>query len=173
MKRIKQVGKASRFGRTLREQNCDRRDIKKGALKGLESFYTTVEKFTIVELVLNEKRYHGLSVKSKDDIWNLTEGIARAYLRAFDDLVEAEGLLPKIGRNPFDQFFNSQPLLQTPDTLAIGMADKVLYAHEICKAQGIYRVKCFKCGKSAEYHIEAIRPDTQCPHCKKKLLSSR
>lgn len=88
MQRIKDVGKTKRFGKILREQNCDRRSVDRRVFKGLESFWSAMEKFTVVELVFDGKRYHGLSVRSKQDDWSTTEGIARAYLRAFDALVD-------------------------------------------------------------------------------------
>lgn len=94
MERIKKVGKAKKFGNVLREQNCDRRGIDSDLVKGLQSFYcrTDTDKFTIVELLFRGRRYHGLSAKSDHDMSNLTEGIARAYLRAFDEMVEVEEL---------------------------------------------------------------------------------
>ena len=87
MDRIKNIGKSKKFGRSLREQNVKRYGLDNNTLKGLESFYCRTDKFTIVELLFNGRRYHGLSAKSDQDMSNLPEGIAHAYSRAFDNMV--------------------------------------------------------------------------------------
>jgi hypothetical protein len=88
MDRIKNIGKSKKFGRTLREQNAKRYGIDNQILKGLESFYCRIDKFTIVELLFRSRRYHGLSAKSDQDMSNISEGIAHAYFRAFDNMVK-------------------------------------------------------------------------------------
>ena len=44
---------------------------------------TAVEKFTIIELTINGKHYHGLTSKADCDVDNGLTGIAIAYNRAY------------------------------------------------------------------------------------------
>lgn len=182
MDRIKEIGKAKRFGNILREQNAIRRGIDNSVLKGLQSFYTTVEKFTIVELIFGAKRYHGISVKSKDDIWNLSEGIARAYLRAFDEMVEMEELEYKeeicYGRYLEMGLINFSKAISDAccriSIANVNSAPKIdidrLCAKPFYEEEGIYEIKCLKCGKTAKYYLQNIIPETRCPTCNRKLL---
>lgn len=179
MERIKKVGKATKFGNVLREQNCDRRGIDNDLVKGLQSFYCTVEKFTIVELIFNKKRYHGISVKSDQDTQNLTEGIARAYLRAFDEMVEDQDLVRSpyenhllSGLNNFSKALTdaccrmSTCVGPAPKNLEIG----TLLVGDACVSEGVYEIRCHKCGKTVPYFPRSITSETKCPHCKRPLF---
>ena len=167
MDRIKDVGKAKKFGKTLREQNQARRCIDSKSLKGLESFFCRVDKFTIVELLFNGKRYHGLTAKSDQDITNVTEGVALAYKRAFDEMVEDQSLIDNIttslfkGLNKFEAVAGMKAHTEKPIGVATMFVDT-----------GTYRVRCSNCGKTAEYHMGTMTLQTKCVYCNKQVISN-
>lgn len=51
---------------------------------------TTIDKYTIVELTHNNKHYHGLASRADCDKDNAVSGIAVAYHRAFDKMMEIQ-----------------------------------------------------------------------------------
>ena len=170
MDRIKDVCKAKKFGKTLREQNQARRCIDSKSLKGLESFFCRVDKFTIVELLFNGKRYHGLTAKSDQDITNVTEGVALAYKRAFDEMVEDQGLIDNIatslfkGLNKFESSLGQAVAgMKMRSETPIGIGTMVMNA-------GICNLKCSKCNRTSEYSLATITPQTKCLHCNEPIV---
>lgn len=51
---------------------------------------TTINKYTIVELTHNNKHYHGLASRADCDKDNVVTGIAVAYHRAFEKMMEGQ-----------------------------------------------------------------------------------
>jgi len=166
MDRIKDIGKAKKFGKTLREQNQDRRCIDSKSLKGLESFFCSVDKFTIVELLFNGKRYHGLSAKSDQDITNVTEGVALAYKRAFDKMVEDQGLIDNLATSLFKGLNKFECALGQP---VGGM--KPISVGTAVLTSGVGKIKCINCGKTGEYSLSTMTPQTRCVHCNEPVIS--
>ena len=168
MDRIKDVGKAKKFGKTLREQNQARRCIDSKSLKGLESFFCRVDKFTIVELLFNGKRYHGLTAKSDQDITNVTEGVALAYKRAFDEMVEDQGLTSFFkGLNKFEfetTIGQAVAGMKAHSETPIGVGTMVL-------TSGVCKVRCINCGKTADYSLATMTPKTKCVHCDRPVIA--
>lgn len=72
-----------KFGKQLLKQNS--MSLYK-RVKGTESFYEEFSKFTVVELLFEGKRYHGLSICSSSDKPNQQEGIAKAFHKAWIEL---------------------------------------------------------------------------------------
>lgn len=165
MDRIKDVGKAKKFGKTLREQNQARRCIDSKSLKGLESFFCRVDKFTIVELLFNGKRYHGLTAKSDQDITNVTEGVALAYKRAFDEMVEDQGLIDNPGTR-------SNTFEGTIAAAVAGMSRQGCSIDIGVITSGTHSIKCFKCGHVGQYSVNLITSETRCSGCSEKLISA-
>lgn len=54
----------------------------------LSASITTINKYTIVELTYNNKHYHGLASRADCDNKNAVTGIAVAYHRAFDKMMQ-------------------------------------------------------------------------------------
>ena len=52
------------------------------------ALYVKSGKYTIVELEYNGKHYHGLSVRAPCDMNHTSAGIAVAYRRAFENMLE-------------------------------------------------------------------------------------
>ena len=178
MDRIKDIGKSKKFGRTLREQNAKRYGIDNQTLKGLESFYcrTDTDKFTIVELLFRGRRYHGLSAKSDQDISNLTEGIAHAYSRAFDNMATDQDLI----YTPYEEYLlkglnnfqksmcNCLKNIQTIDMGGLPINDPSVIANSV-SGNDIYKIECQHCGETSNYFAKTLDQKTKCPVCDKRL----
>lgn len=54
----------------------------------IKEIVTTIDKYTIVELTHNNKHYHGLTSRADGDKENAVSGIAVAYHRAFDKMMQ-------------------------------------------------------------------------------------
>ncbi|MCK5722216.1 MAG: hypothetical protein KAI84_06730 [Gammaproteobacteria bacterium] len=171
MDRIKDVGKAKKFGKTLREQNQARRCIDSKSLKGLESFFCRVDKFTIVELLFNGKRYHGLTAKSDQDITNATEGVALAYKRAFDEMVEDQGLIENLTTSLFKGLNSFQSALG--NTVAAMVRSEEPIGVGIVMTYGVCKLRCINCRRTAEYSLTTMTPQTRCPHCNEPVISKK
>lgn len=59
-------------------------------LKDIATTITTIDKYTIVELTHNNKHYHGLASRADCDKDNAVTGIAVAYHRAFEKMMESQ-----------------------------------------------------------------------------------
>lgn len=159
MDRIKNIGKSKKFGRTLREQNAKRYGIDNKTLKGLESFYcrTDTDKFTIVELLFRGRRYHGLSAKSDHDMSNLTEGIAHAYSRAFDNMI-------------YDVVLDIQPgKIRIHETFRTKYFKSINLSQKPISVDGITEMECQHCQTTSQYISRNISHKTKCPMCGKRL----
>jgi ribosomal protein S27E len=183
MERIKNIGKSKKLGRTLREQNAKRYGIENQALKGLESFYCRIDKFTIVELLFRDKRYHGLSAKSDQDMSNLSEGIAHAYSRAFENLVldippsisycNKQCIKDIIGKGPSSivirQIFNKAVCnLTTIDLGGLPINDPSAIA-DSKPSNDVYKIECQHCGEISNYFAKTLDMKTKCPVCGRRL----
>ena len=59
-------------------------------LNSIDVNVTTINKYTIVELTHNNKHYHGLASRADCDKDNVVTGIAVAYHRAFEKMMEGQ-----------------------------------------------------------------------------------
>lgn len=82
-------------GRLMRT-NTKRHEVTTRALGSISISATNIDGFTIVEIVINGKHYHGLTKQNEHaDNWNEDTGIVIAFRRAFD-LMMKDQFTPKM-----------------------------------------------------------------------------
>jgi len=91
------------LAKKLYDQNCERHRIQQRcscehktcivyrkfpAFKQIKASWEFVEKYTIVELIVNDMHFHGLTARSdKESVDNASVGITIAYNRAFKAMI--------------------------------------------------------------------------------------
>jgi len=79
---------------------------------------TTINKYTIVELTHNNKHYHGLAARAECDQENAVTGIAVAYHRAFEKMMQAQDDIPHKPAKSFREMCKQCPEVFKPRCVA-------------------------------------------------------
>jgi len=79
---------------------------------------TIINKYTIVELTHNNKHYHGLAARAECDQDNAVTGMAEAYHRAFEKMMQAQDDIPHKPAKSFREMCKQCPEVFKPRCVA-------------------------------------------------------